>query len=451
MSRLTVLALFPFLVYAAIYVLPVFVLRPNVLFPPPSEALAERVRWAVNDMDGGVGNFNGSGARGPAPTLVNLTDDDLREFQQNGFLIVRQVIPTKHMDAIEGMFTHVQVHPNLIQKTRDYSSCASAVFGFDRLIQPFAELIHRLNMHWVAADILQTSKLVLVNSILHYNTRDCSKEGSILSTHQDFFTLPSTMERREGEDGYFGDNGLIAWIAVDELSPQSVTMQIAKGSHLRYTKAYPDDSVYHQDKFCPLFWEDMAKEGDRDPGFLSSFVELPVLHPGDAVFFSGMTYHRPMPYCAQGCNRTNSRRITLRYVDGERTKFRSDVPSQANHFSARQCPSFLGRWFLGEKCKYTPGMPVEEADFPIVVNKDGPRRIATDGARKEYFELETIGYFLGCGRRVHHDTCGLEGEYKRKIFQRLAYNLLPPFLYSQVWKAPPALRPGEEKFVKKIS
>jgi hypothetical protein len=90
-----------------------------------------------------------------------------------------------------------------------------------------------------------------------WNNQDigtCKREGSILSTHNDYFSLPFSIEKRAGPDGFFGDNGLVGWIAIDEISHEAVTMQLGKGSHLRYTKAFPNDTDFHQHKYCVSFY-----------------------------------------------------------------------------------------------------------------------------------------------------------------------------------------------------
>ena len=239
---------------------------------------------------------------------------------------------------------------------------------------------------------------------------------------------------------------LVAWVAVDEISPNAVTMQFGRGSHRRFTNAFPNASKFEQEKFCPLFMEDLQKETRRETAFLDSFIELPKLDPGDAVFFNGMTYHRPMPYCKQGCTRTNSRRIALRYIAGERTTFRSDTPSIATHFATRWCPSYLFQ-MLGYECRAKAGEPVlSRADMPVVIDLNGARKIPTDGISGEWFTPPPLPFFFGSGHRVHHDTCGLESEYVQKVFRRLFYRTLP-ILDKWIFGGTPELRPGEEELV----
>ena len=146
-------------------------------------------------------------------------------------------------------------------------------------------------------------------------------------------------------------------------------------------------------------WEDLAKEDKKDETFLNSFVELPKLNPGDAVFFNGFTYHRPIPYCRGGCTKSNSRRMTLRYIDGERTKFRADVPTQATYHQVRWCPSWPFRFLLGEECRIKAGMLARDTrKLPIVIELDkarGGRKIPTDGLTEEFSKPDPWSYFFG--------------------------------------------------------
>lgn len=221
-------------------------------------------------------------------------------------------------------------------------------------------------------------------------------------------------------------------------------MELGKGSHKRFTDAYPDAASFNQAKFCPLFMEDLKKETEHDEEFLGTFVRLPKLNPGDAVFFNGMTYHRPLPLCRRGCNRTNSRRITLRYIAGERTSYRNDIPSAATHYSMRWCPSYILQ-LMGYECRFKAGDRVlDKSEMPIVVDLHRNRSIPTDGIGNNFFMPPPLVYFWGSGPRVHHDTCGVISSYLFKTLRRLLYRLVPSvdwFIFADT----PDLRPGEEE------
>ena len=64
------------------------------------------------------------------------------------------------------------------------------------------------------------------------------------------------------------------------------------------------------------------------------------MEPGDALLFHGLTYHSPQYTCKTDCNRYNTRRITLRYLDSDITHYRSDIPSQSMHSRTRRCGPF---------------------------------------------------------------------------------------------------------------
>ena len=109
------------------------------------------IERAAMDMDGGI-FVNGSGVVGPklSPAASALTDEDIRRYKRDGFIIIRNAIQPEHFRALNAMFSHIQDHPNLLTKIMDSMSCQSFVFGSDRVVPEFALLMYRLNLHWVA-------------------------------------------------------------------------------------------------------------------------------------------------------------------------------------------------------------------------------------------------------------------------------------------------------------
>ena len=151
----------------------------------------------------------------------------------------------------------------------------------------------------------------------------------------------------------------------------------------------------------PLFRDEIAREKAGDTTVINSIVELPRMKPGDAVFFNSMVMNRLVTTCNGGCRKTNTRTLLLRYLDGERTKFREDVPSLSVHPQTRWCPLYRP-WLstlLGKPCRFHPGMPVRDSGLPIVIQLDknkGGRRLVDDGLlNTDHFKLESWEYFLG--------------------------------------------------------
>ena len=158
-------------------------------------------------MDGVVDIAEG-GLNGPAQdqSTGELTDDDIKHYEREGYLIVRKAVAPSHIRLLRDIFEHLQLNRNLQTKVVDTLSCTSFVFGAERSVRELAAIMFRLNLHWVAQKLLHAEKTILMNSILHYNPRDCGFEGSVLSTHNDYYSLPFSIGRKSNSS-FFGDNG----------------------------------------------------------------------------------------------------------------------------------------------------------------------------------------------------------------------------------------------------
>ena len=190
-----------------VYMFPVLVVRPTLWYGPVDLDLKARILMAAEEMDDGPLVAN-SGRNGPKVSEIakKLTPEDLLQYERDGYYIVRDAIELKHVDVLRDLFEHLQQTRNLQTKFMDTLSCTSYLFEIERVVPEFAALIFRLNLHWVAQRLLKQT--VLMNSILHYNSRDCGFVGSALSTHNDYFSLPYSIERMDSSS-FFGDNGYV--------------------------------------------------------------------------------------------------------------------------------------------------------------------------------------------------------------------------------------------------
>ena len=89
----------------------------------------------------------------------------------------------------------------------------------------------RLPFHWTAREAMNATALNLVATILHATT--CHAKHGFLQDlmHPDMNTSPFTMNRGDGENATFGENTMVAWIALDELGSDTVTMRMVRRSH----------------------------------------------------------------------------------------------------------------------------------------------------------------------------------------------------------------------------
>ena len=210
-----------------VYLLPVVLLRPTLSFGPVGPELKSRVLTAAQEMDGAPVIAE---SRNMGPTITDvakeLTPEQLLQYEEEGYLIVRKAIGERHIAVLRDLFEHLQDNRNLLTKTVDTLSCSSFMFGAEKAVPELAMILFRLNLHWVAQKLLQAEKTVLMNSILHYNPRDCGFEGSVLSTHNDYFSLPFSINRKS-QSSFFGDNGYVAQICA-ESKLLSVTYRVVQ-------------------------------------------------------------------------------------------------------------------------------------------------------------------------------------------------------------------------------
>ena len=110
-----------------------------------------------------------------------------------------------------------------------------------------------------------------------------------------------------------GDNMVVAWIAIDELT--NITMDIYEDTHTTYSKKYKTWNPY---EYCEE-WKTILS-GIKQRKYITHQIEL---KPGDVALFQGLTFHRVRK--TKGCRLDTCRRITVRYVDGEVTRWRNDI------------------------------------------------------------------------------------------------------------------------------
>ena len=162
-----------------------------------------------------------------------------------------------------------------------------------------------------------------------------------------------------------GDNMVVAWIAIDELT--NITMDIYEGTHLTYSNLHKSWNPF---KYCSE-WDNIVADIEHEK-YNTHRIEL---KPGDVVFFQGLAFHRVRK--TRGCKLDTCRRITVRYVDGEVTRWRNDIP-----------PSI----WPTIKMFSDPGKSVN-ATVPIVYDKKNP--VNYNGFDQEGAMVPSLFYWFG--------------------------------------------------------
>jgi len=138
----------------------------------------------------------------------------------------------------------------------------------------------------------------------------CYNISKSLVTHSDHNAGWFSIEKNK----HFADNIAIVWVALDDF-PEDFIMDVFVGSHKLYEKYY---NTYNNDLFCD-FWQTNGTYITKN----YKYKRLQNLKPGTTLIMSGGTWHRL--YYSSKCTKLSCRRLTLRYADGIKTKWRNDI------------------------------------------------------------------------------------------------------------------------------
>lgn len=269
--------------------------------------------------------------------LAALLPEQIEEFHSRGFTVLRGAVDTDTLKAIRISINHVMMNPNGMLK-----GAKSGVFcGFslhNHLLFPEWRQIAYNNLPSVtgaAADLLsaQDGEVVYADDILHSSSPACVGEN-VCNAHSDQNQAPFSIERNNN----FGDNMVVAWIAVDSLD-DLITMEVFENTHNAFDKnitsgftasntaTRPD---WNHEKYCE-WWADVDNHKRcisvndttrKDDGSYYRPHQVR-LNAGDVALFQGLTFHRVIK--SSNCTLETCRRVTIRYVNGEKTRWRTDV------------------------------------------------------------------------------------------------------------------------------
>lgn len=204
-------------------------------------------------------------------TLANIEESDLDSFQQNGFLVVPQLLEP---DVIDLLRRTAELDPGFQRKVRtgkDYSGKDVRLWITNQLGEDiFSALVRYEKLVGLAEKLLSTE-------VYHWHhkfiLKDSDAEGA-WEWHQDY--------------GYWYDYGCLfpdlvsCFLAIDEATRDNGCLQVVSGSH-RMGRL---DTARVADQTGPL--DDLRIQSILARNELV-YCEL---KPGDAVFFHANTLHR---------------------------------------------------------------------------------------------------------------------------------------------------------------
>jgi phytanoyl-CoA hydroxylase len=208
-------------------------------------------------------------------TTTPLTDDELRAFADDGYLVVRGLLTRSDVDVLIDRFMAIHAagpvqgyfEPKPVEPGGD------VLAAYPRIMHPhrFDDVARRHLLDRRLASVLQAlfgEEPLAAQSMLYF--KPPGARGQAL--HQDNFFLrvePGTC--------------IAAWVALDRSDAENGGLEVVPGTH-------------RMDVFCP-------EEADLDVSFTREYVPVPegleavplILDPGDVLFFNGSMVHGSTP------------------------------------------------------------------------------------------------------------------------------------------------------------
>lgn len=201
-------------------------------------------------------------------SLPALAEEQIRQYRQDGHLIVPQVLSSAEVEVYRHRLLVVGRREH--QKLNDYERSVGASgnqFIFDlREIDPMAwQFIAEPKIAKVAAELLKSDRV----RILHYNCFFKPSQGRGTPWHRDCLFIPLE-----------ADKLITAWVPLVDLSPEMGLLTFVSGSNHPKGWDFSPTNQYSGDSLEPM----LSKRGLR----LSTVGKMKV---GDVSFHSSLTLH----------------------------------------------------------------------------------------------------------------------------------------------------------------
>lgn len=249
-----------------------------------------------------------------------ITLDQINLYHKNGYLLMKESINEKTLNYMKQIVNHVMENPNGMLKNSMNTEVCGFALHIQELLPFWRKIAYNLHLKYIASQLFfNLSSVVYSQEIFHDTPFECvnrTSPNNVGDWHSDQTQSPFSIEKKNT----YGDNMVVAWIALDNLKDK-ITLDVMTGSHLLYNPI--GNSRWNITEYYD-FWRDMDQI-KIPSGSLNHTIKRITLLPGDVLLFQGLTFHRVVKTI--NCKLGSCRRITVRYLNGENTKWRSDIPS----------------------------------------------------------------------------------------------------------------------------
>jgi phytanoyl-CoA hydroxylase len=225
-----------------------------------------------------------------------MTEKQLEQYTKDGFLIVKNLIPIKRVNAVlESVF---KMYNKYSEKNDDFKSMEEP-WNTELFHQKLIELRKNDPESFGAIyDSLKNNisliQLVLDDNVIDYVSQFLRKKPSAISMSDTVVRLDPPGDTRNihgwhQDRLYFpqnrdGNNGLVCWAPLNKATIENGAIHVRMGSHeegLMKLKPEKKKDASHTTKFI------IPKD------IVDKYKDITVeLNPGDAVFFNMLTFHR---------------------------------------------------------------------------------------------------------------------------------------------------------------
>lgn len=232
-----------------------------------------------------------------APTHL-IDDSQVRQFQDDGYIVVRGLFTQDDVDRISAEFMTLQkggpIPGHFDQKPDEPGAKPDPLRAFPRVIHP-----HQISE--LAREYLLDARLASV-------LRQLLDEEPLASQSMFYYKPPGARGQALHQDNFYlrvePGTCVAAWVAIDDIDTENGGLEVVPGTH-------------QMDIFCP-------EESDPEVSFTRDFVPPPpglspvplTMAPGDVLFFNGSVVH------GSGPNKTTDRfrRSFICHYVGESTQ-----------------------------------------------------------------------------------------------------------------------------------
>ena len=128
-------------------------------------------------------------------TRNKLSQLDIENYQKNGFLIYRNAIDEKILEAMKISTMHVMENQNGLTKSANGSKFCGFSLHNDVLLDFWRNFMFKLPLSEIAADLMNTSQVVYSQDIIHATSVHCG-DNSVGGAHSDQNQTPFSIEKK---------------------------------------------------------------------------------------------------------------------------------------------------------------------------------------------------------------------------------------------------------------